>query len=264
MTEEEIKKQNPWLQYPYVSRLYDKNTNMIHPDDRAIVDDYNQNRPSDFEVHTPPFPFQGDPFRSKVVFLSLNPGFVERLNIDAALLLEQVKDLRIQLSEEWNKHRIHDVNSFFPNPKDVNLYQGYQLLGDWYWYDKLKHLLKHLCDDAKMNEIEFFQKVALIQLMPYSSTFCNKVITNLPTQKYTKNLIDYLLKQPKGPLFVVMRSEPDWGELLGIKDFQDAKYKDRFVIRKRDKNGNRPRLQYINQNAFEDNGYERIIQAIKS
>ena len=73
-----------------------------------------------------------------------------------------------------------------------------------------------------------------------------------------------MLRSFASSISVVMRSEPDWGELLGIKDFQDAMYKDRFVIRKRDKNGNRPRLQYINQNAFEDNGYERIIQAIKS
>ena len=261
MKEIELQAENPWLQYLHVARLYDEKTNMIHPDDRVIVDDYNRDIPSEFclELHMPPFPFQGNPFLSKVIFLSQNPGFVERINKDAALLLEQVKDLRIQLSEEWNKHRIHDVNSLFPNPENINVYQGFQLLGDWYWYNKL--IL--LCKDAKMPEKDFFHRVALIQLMPYSSTSCNKVITNLPTQQYTKHLIQYLLNQPKGPLFVVMRSEPDWEKLLGIS-FQEDKYKNRFILRKRDKNGHRPRLQYINQNAFADNGYERILQAVNS
>ena len=60
-----------------------------------------------------------------------------------------------------------------------------------------------------------------------------------------------------------MRSEPDWEKLLGIS-FQEDKYKNRFILRKRDKNGHRPRLQYINQNAFADNGYERILQAVNS
>ena len=234
---------------------------MIHPDDKVIVDEYNQNRPSEycFELHMPPFPFQGNPFLSRVVFLSQNPGFVEHINKDAALLLEQVKDLRVQLSEEWNKHRIHEVSSFFPSQENVNVYQGYQLLGDWYWYNKLVQL----CKDAKMNEIDFFHKVALIQLMPYSSASCNKVITNLPTQKYTKQLMHYLLKQSNGPLFVVMRSEPDLEKLLGIS-FQGSEYKNRFILRKRDKNGHRPRLQDISQNAFADNGYKRIIPAIRS
>ena len=261
MTEIGIKKQNPWLQYPYVARLYDEGTNMIHPLDRTIVENYNQDRPSEyrFELHMPPFPFLGNPFHSKVVFLSQNPGFVEHINKDAALLLEQVKDLRIQLSEEWNKHRIHDVSSMFPSQENLNVYHGFQLLGDWYWYNKLIRI----CKDAKMNEKAFFDKVALIQLMPYSSNSCNKVITNLPTQQYIKQLIQYLLKRSDGPLFVVMRSEPDWEELLEI-DFQNSKYKNRFILRKRDKNGHRPRMQYINPNAFADDGYKCIINAIKA
>lgn len=261
MTEAEFQKKNPWLRYPYVARLYDEKTNLIHPDDRAIVENYNRNRPSEFcfELHVPPFPFQGNPFHSKVVFLSQNPGYVKHVNKDAALLLEQVKGLSFQLSEEWNKHRIHDVNSLFPDQEYVNVYQSFQLLGDWHWYNKLIQL----CKDAKMPEMEFFKKVALIQLMPYSSTSCNKVITNLPSQEYTKQLILYLLEQPNAPLFVVMRSEPDWEELLGIR-FHESQFKDRFVLRKRDKNGHRPRMQYINQNAFADNGYKRIIQAFNS
>jgi hypothetical protein len=58
-----------------------------------------------------------------------------------------------------------------------------------------------------------------------------------------------------------MRSEPDWEELLGI-NFQNSKYKNRFILRKRDKNGHRPRMQYINSNAFADDGYNCIIKAL--
>ena len=77
---------------------------------------------------------------------------------------------------------------------------------------------------------------------------------------YTKKLINYLLESPDGPLFVIMRSEPDWEKLLGI-DFQ-REYKNRFILRKRDINERRPRAQSINPNAFTDDGYRRILNAI--
>ncbi len=261
MTETELKNQNPWQDYRFCSaevRLYDEKIDMIHSSDGKIVSDYNINQPKDccFELHTPPGPFQGNPFNSKVVFLSQNPGFVEHINKNAALLLDQVKDLRSQLYEEWHNHMTHNVTSFFPDKENNNVYQAFQLLGDWYWYKKLARLY----EDSKTAETDFYSKIALIQLMPYASVRCNKVITNLKTQQYTKKLINFLLESPDGPLFVVMRSEPDWEKLLGI-DFQ-REYKNRFILRKRDINGHRPRAQSINPNAFADDGYRRILYAI--
>jgi hypothetical protein len=124
-------------------------------------------------------------------------------------------------------------------------------------------MLASLRKDCKLNTDIFNECIALIQLMPYSSTACNKAIINLPTQQYTKQLIHYLLEQPDGPLFVVMRSEPEWAKLLGI-DFEDSKYKHRFILRKRDKQGHRPRSQFISENAFTDGGYQKIINKINN
>ena len=57
-------------------------------------------------------------------------------------------------------------------------------------------------------------------------------------------------------------NEPEWAKLLGI-DFEGSKYKHRFILRKRDKQGHRPRSQYISESAFTDGGYQKIINKIK-
>ena len=86
MTQEELIALNPWANYPNFKgvgyRFYYENTDLIHPLDKGVVDEYNNGRALRycFERHVPPFPFQGNPFCAKVVFLSLNPGFIERIN----------------------------------------------------------------------------------------------------------------------------------------------------------------------------------------
>lgn len=264
MTQQELTALNPWAKYPNFKgmsyRFYYEDTDLIHPLDKEVVDEYNNGRARQycFERHVPPFPFQGNPFCAKVVFLSLNPGFVERINKDAALLLEHTNTC-IYVNDIWYQHMIHGSTSMFPPINQTDQYTAYQLLQDWYWEDMLASLRK----DCKLNTDIFNERIALIQLMPYSSTACNKAIINLPTQQYTKQLIHYLLEQPDGPLFVVMRSEPEWGKLLGI-DFDNSRYKNRFILRKRDKQGHRPRSQFINESAFVGKGYKKIINKINN
>ena len=45
-------------------------------------------------------------------------------------------------------------------------------------------------------------------------------------------------------------------------DFEDFKYKHRFILRKLDKKVHRPRSQYISENAFIEDGYKKIINKI--
>ncbi len=263
MTENQLKSQNPWLRFAYPkdkNHLYYADEYMIHSDDKSIVDSYNQNRASRyaFEPHVPPFPFLGNPFTARVILLSLNPGYIKRINKDVALLLEQTR-ICSKLNDEWYKRMTHDTDSMFPSRDDEDLYTAFQVLGDWYWVD----MLAKLREDTGIEECDFNRRIAMIQLMPYTSEACNKVLTNLPTQQYTKKLIEYLLDKQGGPIFVVMRSESEWERLLGVSSFQNGKYKERFILRKLDKNGRHPRAQYINSNAFDGNGYERIKQILK-
>lgn len=264
MTRQELDALNPWTKYPNYKdagyHYYYEDTDLIHPDDKEVIEKYNQGRNPlyRFERHVPPFPFQGNPFCAKVVFLSLNPGYIERINRDTALLLEQTSTC-IYVNDIWYQHMIHGTSSMFPSINKTDQYTAFQILQDWYWED----MLAPLRGDCNLKDDAFSERVALIQLIPYSSTACNKVILNLPTQQYTKQLIQYLLEQPNGPLFVVMRSEPEWEKLLGI-NFQNSKYKDRFILRQYNKNGHRPRAQYINSKAFANNGYRKLIHSINN
>ena len=103
-----------------------------------------------------------------------------------------------------------------------------------------------------------------MQLIPYHSVRCKDITLDLPTQQYSKQLILYMLEQPDSPQFVVMRSEKKWAELLGI-DFRDSKYKDKFILRKADKNKKPPRKQFISEKAFaQPDDYAKIVNAIKT
>ena len=79
MTQQELTALNPWAKYPNYKgvgyRFYYEDTDLIHPLDKEIIDEYNNGRARQyrFERHVPPFPFQGNPLCAKVVFLSLNP-----------------------------------------------------------------------------------------------------------------------------------------------------------------------------------------------
>ena len=215
----------------------------------------------------PAIPFQGNPFNAKVIFLSLNPGYVEKLNKDAAKFLRNnCKEISNNLAKLWHNHMTHNkINSMMPSKEeDENLYTAFQLIGDWYWVEKLEQLKT----DTKLNDKEFYEKVALIELMPYSSRYCNDITTELPTQEYTKKLIDHLRNRSGSdkPLFVVMRSEKYWGKLLFNDEIYHFENNNDFIIRKRDGLGRPLRAQSINENAFInlEEDYNRIIIKIKS
>ena len=112
--------------------------------------------------------------------------------------------------------------------------------------------LEQLKTDTKLSDKEFYEKVALIELMPYSSRYCNDITTELTTQEYTRNLIKHLLKRSKSdkPLFVVMRSEKYWGKLLFDNENNNFENNKDFIFRKRDSKGRPLRAQSINGNAF--------------
>ena len=241
--------------------LYYEHLDVIHPDDKQIVDAYNKDRQSDCQLnrHILAVPFQGNPFTAKVVFLTLNPGYLERINKDAAQMLESSSinctRFSLRIHEYWSACYDHRASSIFPSKKENrDVYTAFQLLGNWYWYDMFAPLRR----DTGLANDAFAEKVAIMQLIPYHSTRCEKVTLNLPTQQYTKQIIHYMLEQPNCPKFVVMRSEKQWAELLGI-DFQDSKYRDKFILRKRDKNDKPLRRQFITEQAFaEKNDYATI------
>lgn len=244
--------------------FYDK-INVIHPEDLDTVKAYNDSRKDEdarFVTNLLAAPFQGNPLTAKVVFLSLNPGYVKRLNKDLAKVFEQIPNLPQQINSIWSGFLSHEAKSMSPSTQNNELFTAYQSLVDWYWHDTFATIQA----SSNLPKDTFFERVAVMQLMPYHSTKCNKVILKLPTQQYTKSLILHMLEQPDCPLFVVMRSEVQWAKLLfGSKEgFKTSSYKDHFILRKRNANDSRPRGQYINENAFDPGVYQTIVNAINS
>ena len=218
--------------------LYYEHVDVIHPADKPVVDAYNKRRKSDcqFNRHLLAVPFQGNPLSAKVVFLTLNPGYIERINKDAAQMLdaENIGCTRfsLRIHEYWSACYDHRASSIFPSKKENrDVYTAFQILGDWYWHDIFAPLRR----DTGLEDDAFAEKVAIMQLIPYHSVRCRDITLDLPTQQYSKQLILYMLEQPDCPQFVVMRSEKKWAKLLEI-DFRDPKYKDKFILRKTDKN----------------------------
>ena len=251
-TDEDLKKMNPWKDYSFEHLYNDEYTDLIHKADKEVIEKYNEKKDEDhkFIKWVPAIPFQGNPYTAKVIFLSLNPGYVEKLNKDAAKFLRNnCKKISEDLAKHWHKHLTHEVNSMMPSKEEnENLYTAFQLIGDWYWVEKLEQLKT----DTKLSDKEFYEKVALIELMPYSSRYCNDITTELTTQEYTRNLIKHLLKRSKSdkPLFVVMRSEKYWRKLLFDNENNNFENNKDFIIRKRDSKGRPLRAQSINGNAF--------------
>lgn len=258
--------ENPWEKFDIGNyKLYDENRNMVLEIDRQAVAAYNAGKDHEkqFQTHLLPEPFHGNLYSAKVIFLSLNPGYVERLNKDLAQYVSDM-NVGVHMGDFLKSQMDLRASSFAPNKEyHRDLYYAYQTLGDWYWHDKLNTLRMA----TGLSEDQFNERIGLIQLIPYASSVCDKPITDLPSQQFTKTLVKELLSKEDKPLFVVLRSEPEWGEMFGIEvsDKRNEFVENRnFIIRKRDKNGHRPRGQFINENAFYyADDFQRLVDKIK-
>jgi len=208
---------------------------------------------------------------AKVIFLSLNPGYIERVNRDATKVIEQIPEIKNKIREFWEKTLTHEVDSISPLRSDTDFFTSFNILQDWYWEDKFKTLYLDLYKpaDPTFNSNFFLKfkdavdkKIAIIQYCPYSSCVSeiNKKF-HIASMEYTRNLVYHLLdKEPEErPLFVLLRSYDLWCEMLGEKTINK---KSNFILRKKTTKG-WPRGQFITENSFEDNGYSRIIEKLK-
>ena len=281
-TEDEIRKLNPW-EGPYLNpnphKLYDEKAQWLLKCDADIMNEYNEkNKKRDcvFRLCKRPEPFCGNPLTSKVIILSLNPGFVERVDVLLARILQlselkkDILKLVIQHKEEQLKL---NANSFlcqqYKNHDGFNAQEVQCAIDGWYWYDIFEKFRKDAGLEQR-NEINdvIYNNVALIQYVGYHSKSWKDLPQILPSQEFTRTLIHYLALHKKDVLFVVSRSEKLWKELIGDEVWKKLDKEKRLVHRKTFQNKKEKtqtiRTQGFGMKTFEDDGFERIANKLKS
>lgn len=288
---DELKRLNPWqTNYlkPNFDKLFDEDARWLLKDDAEIVNDFNKKVSDDYQLMLGirPEPFNGNPLTSKVVILSLNPGYVYRVNNLFARILQKMepKEIANIVMEHKDKQLRLNVDSFFCRMKEyqdkdlVNTREAHCMLDDWYWYDIFTKFLKDakganlLTDDYSKEKL--FDNIALVQYVGYMSKSWKPLPKGklLPSQKFTRFLIWYLAYRTN-VLFIVSRSQNEWNKLIGNDVWDMLKSNGRLVLRKKydvqNKNGKdykiTIRTQYFSPNSFEkENDFKLIADKLKT
>lgn len=246
LTWKELKDENPWGKKIFnidtndpaaMRELIDKicsgKEKFVYSEDKEQIDE------KQFELSLLPKPYRGNLKDPKLVILSLNPGYNERVKTKLFKLLEferQKEFIKLSKQNAWLESR------YIISPKsDVD-----DVMDNGYWSDRLSELKN---DGAELS------RIGLIQFVPYASehfgSWNNK---KLKTQEFTRKIIMRLL-QKKDTIFLVMRSRDKWKKL--IPEMDNEEYKGLFLYNKN------PRCQMLSKNNLKDN-YGIICKKLKN
>lgn len=181
---------------------------MVFPYDEEYVRSYNKkqkDKPAkQLILNIPPEPWSGNILNSKLVILSLNPGYVEYLNKNLANMFkpqmaeEIMEDKRKVLSMEGNK---------------FDYYEPTRILGDYYWRKKILPLGTDVY--GEQNNENIFNHVSICQYLAYTTLESPSIKDLFPSQRFTKMVLLYLATSVKEVKFLVMRHCAQWKTLMG-------------------------------------------------
>lgn len=251
ISKEYIMSINPWLKVKDkllgYNLFFDKE--LIYPGDEPYLKAYNdshQNEPNkQLVLQVPPEPWSANILNSKLVLLSMNPGYVERLNKNLANMFrnqyaeEIMEDKRLMLGMEGVV---------------FDLYEPTRILGEYYWRNILSRFGEELYGSEDKDKI--YSQIALCQYLAYSSTEKVELKEILPSQKFTKMVLLYLITSRKDVKFLVMRSSKEWNKLLGDGIWNYLLENDRLYISE----------HYRTQSLSEKNigtNYKEIVKYLK-
>ena len=261
LTESELRECNPWEEvarnYDFRTMLFSSENNQVCSADRAMIEDFNAHSEPDFQyrLNVPAYPWYGNPLKAKVIVLSLNPGYSEKESTIAKL---------IQLLPERNYegYCLHicsmltfDCGGFLPSDyqrprlsdRDIaNIHQS------WYWYDRLNQGFLDGRNGLSFEDVN--HNFAVIQYIGYHSKRFAPFKKNqiLPSQQYTRQLIDYILHNNRDTIFIVPRNVNTWRKFLGNL------WDDMRFITTSDYRG-----QHLTKSTLKEN-YDRVVAAFKS
>lgn len=264
MTEKDIRVANHWNivvdECQGNEALYSDNKRYIYPGDDVYIDRYNAtaSKETSFILNTVPYPFQGNPLTAKVVVLSLNAGYVPRVNCYFAKILQHYPQLAEGVMCFMRDNLRLNVKAFMPNvvysyEEHPNYQDAFNMLGDWYWFDILS---KWQNEGLSFGEI--FSNVALIQSIPYASIKAKDLPKGcvLPSQIFIKKMITYIANYTDA-IFVVPRAVKNWQKLFGLT-WNQLNRDDRIII------GKNPLNQSLTKNNLGEEQYYKIINQLKA
>lgn len=268
---------NPWKE---VADLYDESETdclfslskgYIYSEDKAGIDKYNNsilnaadNNPRKDEIlgnrmvtNIPAEPWGGNPFKAKLIILSLNPGYVPEVNEKLAKLLQSNDEIRKAIIKYKKETLLFETDSFVPDDDKVlpncqiSCKDAINMLGDWYWHK----MFRQLREDIGLDETGFYKKVALVQYFGYSSQTAQRTLPHIPSQDFTRDMIYYIASERQNDVcFLVMRSKKEWEKLLGSDFF--VKYDDIIITNEN------VRCQYVTPGNLGEKNYEKIRNTI--
>ena len=239
--------------------LYNEDKEYVYPGDEACIERYNStaSEKTRLILNTIPYPFQGNPLTAKVIILSLNAGYIPRVNHYFAKILQHYPQLAEGVMCFMRENLRLEVKGFMPgisysDEKHPNYQDAYNMLGDWYWFDILSKW-----ENEGLNSDEIFSNVALIQSVPYASEKAKDLPKGmiLPSQIFIKKMI-WHIAHSTDTIFIVPRAVKKWQTILG-PIWHRLEQEDRIVI------GKNPLNQSLTKNNLGEEQYCKIINHLK-
>lgn len=239
--------------------LYNEDKEYVYPGDEACIERYNSTASDKTRLilNTVPYPFQGNPLTAKVIILSLNAGYIPRVNHYFAKILQHYPKLAEGVMCFMRENLRLEVKGFMPeigysDEKHPNYQDAYNMLGDWYWFDILSKW-----ENEGLNSDEIYSNVALIQSVPYASEKAKDLPKGmiLPSQIFIKKMIWHIANSTDA-IFIVPRAVKKWQTILG-PIWHRLEQEDRIVI------GKNPLNQSLTKNNLGEEQYYKIINHLK-
>jgi hypothetical protein len=178
-----------------------------------------------------PEPFIGRLEPAKVIFLALNPGFIEEdvtLNLTSDAFVSAV---RANLSDQYSP--------FYYFAGELEFTGGYR-----WWAQKLKPLLS---DGVSQNQLA--QNIMCIEYFGYHSVNYKQLKHTLPSQQYTFSLVKRAIELKK--MIIIMRSEKIWiNAVPELQDYQFARL-------------NSPQNVTVSSRNLGEANYAKLIELLK-
>lgn len=198
-------------------------------------------------------PFSGNLLKSKIVILTLNPGYVETVN----------KDLCLKMSDTQKGQLLSLMRDALKLYGDA-IYDEHECSreqGDFYWQKSFSRLaMDAYGKPSEETGHPIYEDIAFLQLIGYhSKKFKYSVgIKHLPSTIFTSLLVKYLAVETN-KTFLVLRSETLWQDVFGEELWMKLESEGRIITK-----GHKGMSQAITPgNIKKDNGYDKLVNILK-
>lgn len=274
ITEEELRKINPWDglgQYvkpiENVTTLFDEEAECVLKCDEPYIKEFNERHKIKgskykYRIQKWPKPFVGNPLTSKVVLLSLNPGFKDKTHRMLASVMNNYYSERIN-KQLLDQMCLETPSMFCPNNKPgdfkITYLEAQAMVDDWYWYDKIEDFRRSArLSKNNMYHDPLYNDFSVIEYVGYASSNYKDAPNGriFPSQNFTKLLIQYLTFNTK-KTFVVTRSENRWHSFIGDEIWNKLEQENRLIL------GRKIRIKNLNEKGLGKKDFDRLVDIIK-